>query len=167
MEPMTTEKMIELQIVPKNYKSKLDELKEDDVKKIWASVKELAPECALIEDIPLSELASNESWHQKLIRRVVEYNRFKKRVHLSEGTAAWVAEDEWQATPEEIKAAKEKHKKALNKFWDSAEPSGVLVIERAEKMKKKWAQDAEGEKSKKAKFECTKEGAASEGGSEQ
>jgi hypothetical protein len=155
--PMTTKMMIELQTVPKNYKPKRDQLTEDQAKHIWERVKAMCPECGKIEEIPVNDLHAKESWHQQLLRRVLEHNRFKKKVHVAEATAAWSVEDEAEATPEQIKAANDKHTKALDKYWSRSEPHGVLVIERAKELKKKWAKEPENDKAKKTKLEETKD----------
>ena len=158
--PMKNEMMIKGNTVPKHYKSKFEALTEDEAKGIWAKIKVLHPECKKIEkieEIPLNELHANESWQQQLIRRVFEYNRFKKRVCNAEATTSWsVDEDEGQATPEQMKQAHEKHSNKLIKFWTDVDPRGVLQIERAKELKKEWAKEAENNKAKKAKLEDTK-----------
>ena len=163
-EPMTIQKMIELHIVPKNYKAP-EQLTEVEAKKLWASVKAAHPECEIIDAIPINELGKQETWHQQLMRRVVEHNRFKKKVHLAEGTCSWETEE--QLSAEEVKQAKQKHQKALKSFWSKHEPGAVLAIERAEKVKKKRAKEAAVEKAKRAKIEEAKEKCPGESEGEQ
>ena len=157
---MTIQKMIEVKVVPQDYKSKYPQLTEDQAKAIWDKIKALQPECKMVEEIPLHEMHLKGNWQQQLIARVIEYNIHKKKVSDAEAVASWEVESEGETmTDEQKKLAKEKHSKALEKFWTAKDASGLLVITKSRELKKKWdkqAKEAENEKAKKAKVENEK-----------
>ena len=157
---MTYQKMVELKTVPQDYKSKYPQLTEDDAKAIWDKIKALQPECKIVEEIPLRDMHLKGNWQQQLIARIVEYNVHKKKVSDAEADASWEVESESETmTDEQKKLAKEKHAKALDKFWAKEDATGLLAITKSRELKKKWAKEAkeaENEKAKKAKVENEK-----------
>jgi len=151
--PMTIAKMVEHQVLPKSYESE-GSLSEEAAKQIWQDLCELHPECKIVDDIPINNLDNDESWHQKLIRKICLYNMHKKAVQDAKGTLSWTSEAAPVITAEKHEEAKKKHLDDLDRFWVERDAKGKIFIDRADKLKdQQWA---ESEKAKKAKQEEAK-----------
>jgi len=151
--PMTIAKMVEHQVLPKSYETE-GSLSEEAAKEIWQNLCELHPECKIVDDIPINSLDNDESWHQKLIRKISLYNKHKKAAHVAKNTLSWTSEAAPVITAEKHKEAKKKHLEDLDRFWVEKDPHGKILIDRADKLKdEQWD---ESENAKKAKQEDAK-----------
>jgi len=60
-------------------------------KEIWQNLCESHPECKIVDDIPINDLYNDESWHQKLIRKISLYNEHKKAAQIAENALDWTS----------------------------------------------------------------------------
>jgi len=151
--PMTIAKMVEDQVLHKSYKTE-DSLSEEAAKEIWQNLCESHPECKIVDDIPINDLYNDESWHQKLIRKISLYNEHKKAAQIAENALDWTSKAAPVITAEMHEEAKKKHLDALDRFWVKNDPAGKIWIDRAAKLRdEQWAAS---EKAKKEKQEDAK-----------
>jgi hypothetical protein len=139
--PTSIKKMIELKLVPEDYKGHED-LDDKEAAALWSEITMEHGDLKFVETIPLSKMYDEGySWHEKLVAKIVEYNKHYKMV--SEAAETIFEDIAYQNSPREDKTKKAQleHDKKMVNFWSEKEATGTLKIERAMQIKKKWAEE--------------------------
>jgi len=148
-EPMTINKWIDARMVPEGYKGVYVDITEAEAKKIWAEVCNDHPHLKEVENIPLKSIMGL-SWHEQLVAKIHEYNEHHKAVAESEQVivddSSYEQHSDKGTSEEQAKKTELEYQKAKDRFWTDEDASGVLKIERAAKIKSKWADACKSQK---------------------
>ena len=141
-EPLTIKKMIDAKIVPEGYEGVCVDISEAEAKKIRAEICKDHPHVKGVENIPLKNIMGL-SWHEQLVARIHQHNEHHKAVAESEQVivddSSYEQHSDKGSSEEQAKKTELEYQKAKDRFWTEEDASGVLKIERASKIKSKWA----------------------------
>jgi len=152
--PMGIETLREFKIVPSYYKG-IKDISDEEAKTIWQQFSKDKPKAAEVDEIPLNMAKYGKcTWHEQLLLNIHEFNEHRRKVSVAESTIADAEhyEEIEETDHDKSKNAAEEHAKKLDKFWSKTDAQGCFLIERAARIKSKWAEKAEAEAKAKATF---------------
>ena len=139
--PTSVKKMIEAKLVPEDYKGHED-LDDEEAAALWSEITKEHGDLKFVETIPLSKMYDEGySWHEKLVAKIVEYNKHYKMVSEAAETIFEDIAYQHSTGEDQTKKAQLEYDKKMVTFWSEKEAPGILKIERAIQIKKKWSED--------------------------
>jgi len=130
-------------------------ISDEEANTIWQQFSKDKPKAAEVDEIPLNMAKYGKcTWHEQLLLNIHEFNEHRRKVSVAESTIADAEhyEEIEETDHDKSKNAAEEHAKKLDKFWSKTDAQGCFLIERAARIKSKWAEKAEAEAKAKATF---------------